>query len=86
MVVAEPFKGGCGRRTLSAACLRVCIGGRRRMEGKGETRLRNEQASENKSNGKIPHRATKRQKNKRNKTLFFPTIFRKNVLSAFRRF
>lgn len=47
MVFAERFKGGCGRRTLRAACLRVCIGGRR-MEGKGETRLRNEQASENK--------------------------------------
>jgi hypothetical protein len=32
MAVAGPFKGGFGRTTLRAACLRVCMGGRR-MEG-----------------------------------------------------
>ena len=41
------LKGGRGRTTLRAACLRVCMGGGR-WRGKGETRLRNEQASENK--------------------------------------
>jgi len=67
-VVANPVKGGFGRTTLRAACLRVCMGGRR-MEGKGETRLRNEQASENKVESQIPHRAKRGQK--KTKILFF---------------
>jgi len=56
-------KGGLGRTTLRAACLRVCMGGRT-MEGKGETRLKNEQASENKVESQIPHRAKRGKKNK----------------------
>jgi len=67
-VVVNPVKGGFGRTTLRAACLRVCMGGRR-MEGKGETRLRNEQASENKVESQIPHRAKRGQK--KTKILFF---------------
>ena len=62
---------------MRAACLRVCMGGRT-MEGKGKTRLRNEQASENKTKSKqIPHK----QKGPENKISFSAGFF-ENV-SAF---
>jgi hypothetical protein len=52
------------------------------MEGKGETRLRNEQASENKvqRSAEIPHPAEKkRPKTRKQKYLF--SLFSKNVVS-----
>ena len=49
------------------------------MEGKGETRLRNEQASENKVESQIPSK--KRGKNKKRNYYFFAEtgFFRKRV-------
>jgi len=71
--VAVPVKGGCGRTTLRAVCLRVCMGGRT-IEGKGETRLRNEQASEYKVQARS---RTRQKKGPKSKILFsvgFPEI------------
>ena len=71
--VDAPLKGGWGRTTLRAACLRVCMGGRT-MEGKGKTRLRNEQASENKVQADpVPAKRAK------NQNIIFRQIFRKRV-------
>jgi len=77
--VAVPVKGGCGRTTLRAVCLRVCMGGRR-IEGKGETRLRNEQASEHKVKSQIPYQSKKRPKKK---IIIFRKIFG-NVYDLFK--
>ena len=72
------LKGGRGRTTLRAACLRVCMGGGR-WRGKGETRLRNEQASEN----KVEARSRTSKKGQKTK-YYFPPEFSKTCLGSFK--
>ena len=72
------LKGGRGRTTLRAACLRVCMRGRR-WRGKGETRLRNEQASEN----KVEARSRTSKKGQKTK-YYFPLDFSKTCLAGFK--